>query len=84
MVQSAVVKSYSEEKERSKLPGYVCTYDDYDFDTDDVPAYGAMAMEMGNKTVRAHAPHPTPRGTHFTGDTAKARQEQESFGRGIG
>lgn len=87
MVQNAVVKSYQEEKERSKLPGYVCTYDDYDFDTDDVPAYGAMAMEMGGKQTRPHAGHPAPRGTHFhqtDAPAARVRKEEESFGMGIG
>lgn len=29
LIQGAVIKAYAEEKERSKLPGYVCTYDDY-------------------------------------------------------
>ncbi|PWT95205.1 MAG: stage V sporulation protein G [Candidatus Melainabacteria bacterium] len=36
LIQAAVVKAYHEEKERSKLPGYVCTYDDFDVpDLDD-------------------------------------------------
>src|ERR1700732_5112450 len=30
VVQGAVIKAYQEERERSKQPGYVCTYDDYD------------------------------------------------------
>jgi stage V sporulation protein G len=30
VIQGAVLKSYNEEKERSKQPGYVCRYDDYD------------------------------------------------------
>ena len=30
VIQTAVIKAYQEEKERSKQPGYVCTYDDYD------------------------------------------------------
>ena len=30
VIQSAVIKSYTEERERAKVPGYVCTYDDYD------------------------------------------------------
>src|SRR5207249_3121446 len=30
VIQSAVLKYYNEEKERSKQPGYVCTYDEYD------------------------------------------------------
>src|SRR5579883_501881 len=27
VIQTAVIRAYSEEKERSKQPGYVCTYD---------------------------------------------------------
>src|SRR6187431_1822614 len=30
VVQSAILRSYHEERERSKQPGYVCTYDDLD------------------------------------------------------
>jgi len=87
MVQNAVVKSYQEEKERSKQPGYVCTYDDYDFDADDLPTYGAAAMEMGSKTVRPHAAHAASRGTHFhqaDAPAARVRKDDESFGMGIG
>ncbi|VTS01878.1 family protein : SpoVG family protein OS=Isosphaera pallida (strain ATCC 43644 / DSM 9630 / IS1B) GN=Isop_3729 PE=4 SV=1: SpoVG [Gemmata massiliana] len=66
LIQAAVVEAYSKEKERSKLPGYVCTYDEFDFD-DDVPmSYGGMVTEMG-KTVKAHGPHSAPKGTHFHG-----------------
>src|SRR5688572_7251854 len=32
IIQSAVLKSYQEEKERAKQPGYLCRYDDYDCD----------------------------------------------------
>jgi stage V sporulation protein G len=28
-IQDAILKAYHDEKERSKLPGYICTYDDY-------------------------------------------------------
>src|SRR3954467_1583471 len=35
VIQSAVIKAFQEEKERSKQPGYVCTYDDYDSDFED-------------------------------------------------
>ncbi|MCL6649937.1 MAG: SpoVG family protein [Chloroflexi bacterium] len=30
LLQRKVLEAYAEELERSKLPGYVCTYDDYD------------------------------------------------------
>jgi stage V sporulation protein G len=29
MIQQRVIVAYGEEVERSRLPGYVCTYDDY-------------------------------------------------------
>src|SRR4051794_11160326 len=63
LIQSAVVKAYVDEKEKSKVPGYVCTYDEYDFD-DAVPvSYGGMVSEMG-KSVKAHGGHAAPKGTH--------------------
>lgn len=34
VIQNAVIKAYHDERERSKLPGYVCTYDDFDSDFD--------------------------------------------------
>ena len=64
LIQSAVVEAFNKERERSKLPGYVCTYDEFDYD-DEVPvSYGSVVSEMG-KGVKAHGPHPAPKGTHF-------------------
>jgi stage V sporulation protein G len=67
-VQSAVVRAYTEEKERSKMPGYVCRYDDYEGDFEEADAalsYGSVVSEMG-RTVKAHGPHqPAERGTHM-------------------
>lgn len=86
-IQGAVIKAFAEERERAKMPGYVCTYDDYDYDTDDVPvSYGAMVSEMG-KGVRAHAPHPAPKGTHFHTEAPAPRAAAkvgDDFGAGIG
>src|SRR5882757_4081298 len=45
VVQTAVIKSYTEERERAKVPGYVCTYDDYD---------GGDFEEAFSGAVRAH------------------------------
>jgi len=82
-LQGAVVRAYSEEKERAKQPGYVCRYDDYDSDfeeTDAAASYGTVVAEMG-KTVRAHGPHHAgARGTHMGAATEKARSE---FGAGL-
>ena len=69
-----------EERERSKLPGYVCTYDEYDYDGDDVPvSYGSMVSEMG-KGVKPHAAHPSPKGTHFS---TEAPAVKDDFGAGL-
>jgi stage V sporulation protein G len=59
-IESAIRKSYLEEKEKSKLPGYVCRYDEYDAgDYEDVPSsYGHL--------VKAHGPHEvTPKSSHL-------------------
>ncbi len=89
LIQNAVIKAFNEERERAQLPGYVCTYDDYDGgDYDDVPvSYGSVVSEMGTKGVKPHGPHAAPRGTHFqTSDTPAARaraSKSDDFGTGI-
>jgi len=85
LIQNAVIKAYDEEKEKAKLPGYVCTYDEYDYD-DDVPvSYGGMVSEMG-KSVKSHGAHPAPKGTHFhTSDApvVKVTKPTDGFADGI-
>jgi len=86
-IQGAVIKAFTEERERSKLPGYVCTYDEYDYDGgEDVPvSYGAMVTEMG-KGVKPHGAHPAPKGTHFNADapaTKTTAKGPEEFGAGL-
>ena len=86
-IQGAVIKAYSEEKERSKMPGYVCTYDDYDYDADDVPvSYGTVVSEMGGKGVMAHNGHAGPKGTHFHTDAPASKKAAagDDFAAGIG
>ena len=88
-VQNAVVRAYTEEKERAKMPGYVCRYDDYDSDFEDADAavsYGGVVADMG-KQYKAHGPHqPGQRGTHMAqpaeAPTARAKAD-EGFGTGI-
>lgn len=85
-IQGAVIKAYVDEKEKAKLPGYVCTYDDYDYDADDVPvSYGAVVSDMG-KATKAHGPHAAPKGTHFHTDAPAAKaaaKNGDDFGAGI-
>lgn len=88
MIQAAIVRAYAEERERAKQPGYVCRYDEFDFDFDDLPvSYGAVVQEAGKPAgYKAHGPHqPAARGTHLNGTdapTAKAKAE-DNFGAGI-
>jgi stage V sporulation protein G len=82
-VQAAVIRTFHEEKERSKLPGYVCRYDEYDAGDyeDHAMSYAAMAAEVGGKKVTAHGGHgPAPRGTHTEDLPARTR---EAFADGI-
>jgi stage V sporulation protein G len=86
-MHSAIIKSFSEEKERAKQPGYVCTYDDYDggdFDTAD-NSYAGVINEMARTGYRAHGGHAAPRGTHLNGNEkpAAVREEGGNFGAGI-
>jgi stage V sporulation protein G len=89
VIQGAVIKAYQEERERAKQPGYVCTYDDYDSDYDDVPSYapqavGPMGAPRGNGNYRAHGPHAAPRGTHGTGGAPAAHDQTRTDGFGAG
>ena len=86
MIQSAIIRAYQEEKERSKQPGYVCTYDDYDSDFDETTSYSGVVSEMGRSNLRTHGSHSTPRGTHLrgTGDEKSSRAENSAGGFGAG
>lgn len=86
-VQNAVVRAYSDELEKSKLPGYVCTYDELDAgDFEDAPlSYGGMVAEGRTGGFKPHTPHPAPR-THFNTNgtpAARARTNDDRFGDGI-
>ena len=86
-IQSAVVRAYQDEKERSKLPGYLCRYDDYDSDFEEADAaasYGSVVAEMG-RVVRVHGPHqaaPKAMPAGRPADATKARVG-DGFGAGI-
>jgi stage V sporulation protein G len=92
VIQSAVLRAYHEEKERSKQPGYVCSYDEYDAGEYD-DAYPQLIGELNGPTrpagdgYRNHGPH-APRGTHTNGHDnpapVAAREEKRSDGFGAG
>ncbi len=73
VIQTAVLRAYQEEKERSKQPGYVCTYDDYDGGEFE-ETYTTLISELNGprngsessyRTHAAHSPH-SSRGTHVS------------------
>jgi stage V sporulation protein G len=79
VIQSAVIKMYTEERERAKTPGYVCTYDDYDGGDFD-ESFGPPETARG--TVRAHGSH-GPRGAHMDTAEAPANARGGEFGAGV-
>ena len=92
VIQSAVLKAYQEERERSKQPGYVSNYDDVDAEYDE--SYTQMIGELnasGRGDYRPHGAH-GPRGTHAsrqgtsqeTSRTAAAHEDKSSGGFGAG
>jgi len=96
VIQSAVIKAYQEERERSKQPGYVSNYDEVEGDFEG--SYSQMISELNTAgrvnggDYRAHSAH-GPRGSHPSRQingheaarTVPVREEGESqsFGAGI-
>src|SRR5271165_1399066 len=68
IIQSAVLKAFQEEKERSKMPGYVCTYDDFDVDYD-MPLGQGDGNAKPMRGYRTHGSH-SSRGQHARQETA--------------
>jgi stage V sporulation protein G len=86
VIQSAVIKAYQEEKDRSKQPGYICTYDDYDSEYDEASYTGIVGEMSGRPGLRTHGSHAAPRGTHLRGTDDKTSRVENSaggFGAGI-
>ena len=90
VVQTAVLKAYQEERERSKQPGYVCRYDDYDGGDYEETSFTQVVGEMnaGQGGYRAHGAHGQPRGAHTAASqeakaTAPTSPDDRGFGAGI-
>src|SRR5262245_48525136 len=64
IIQSAVLKAFQMERERSKQPGYVCTYDDYDSDEFEGTSYTQIVAEVSRGGYRTHGSHERGRGGH--------------------
>ena len=70
-IQAAVLANYAEELERSKMPGYVCRYDDFD---EDEFAAGEPVPDARPGQATAGAP-PLRRGGPLRGHTQHARSQ---------
>jgi stage V sporulation protein G len=90
VIQSAVLKAFQEERERSKQPGYVCTYDDLDggdFEDTFTQVVGELNTP-GRGDYRSHGAH-GPRNRHSNGHEAprsvasRSEDRSEGFGAGI-
>jgi len=83
VIQSAVLKAFHTEKEKSKQPGYVCTYDDYDSEYEPA-SYAQVVQEVGRGGYRTHGSHGGSRGSHLKTEEAKSdASKNEGFGAGI-
>ncbi len=95
VVQTAILNAYREEREKSKQPGYVCTYDDLDggdYEDSLSQVVGELngARHAGGPEYRTHGPH-APRGGHATrhagapeaGGTPAREESSGTFGAGI-
>jgi stage V sporulation protein G len=90
VIQSAVIKAFLAEKERSKQPGYICTYDDFDSDYDGTSSYTHVVSELNApRGYRTHGAHGRGHGSHAPAshETAPAAKlddkRSEGFGAGI-
>jgi len=90
IIQQRVIQAYEDEKARSKLPGYVPTYDDFDDEswvppvqgaspTTDGPKVQTPKVEAAEKPRGPHHPPGSPQRTSRPGET----RVNDNFGAGI-
>jgi len=90
MIQQRVIEAYEAEKSRSKLPGYVPTYDDLNDDSPWVPPHAmpvpaatpkvqSAKIEAAEKPRGPHRPPTAPQHSPRPGDT----RASDGFGAGI-
>jgi stage V sporulation protein G len=88
-IQGAIIKAFQEEKVRSKQPGYVCRYDDYDAEYEP-ESYTQIVTDMAAarkapEGYRTDHPHQA-RGTHAPVEKeaeAMVPKNKQGFGSGI-
>lgn len=89
VMQNAIIKSFHEEKDQARQPGYTCTYDDFDFDiTEGENSYAGVVSEAAKSgAFKAHPGH-APKGSHLAPTEKPATvtagsKADKSFGDGI-
>ncbi len=85
MIQTRVIAAFEEEKARSKLPGYVPSYDDFDGgDEFDLPVDRSAAASPSVQSAQVQ-PAERPRGPHRAPSRATrgADRPKSEFGAGI-
>jgi stage V sporulation protein G len=81
MIQQRVVRAFEEEKARSKLPGYVPSYDDFEPEEVGLPhRTAAVASPQVQGAQRPHGPHKAP--SHQP-QQQPARVSRHGFGAGV-
>src|SRR5262249_21737547 len=65
MIQERVIKAFHEELQRSKQPGYVSSYDDFDEDIVATPHSGKRHTSTGGAT-KVEPAEAGPRGPHIS------------------
>jgi len=89
VIQSALLKAYQEERERSKQPGYVSNYEDFEAPYEDTYTQMIGELNVGSRNeYRSHPAH-GPRGNHAgrpneVARSTVSRQEEGSGGFGAG
>lgn len=90
MIQETVIRAFRDEVERSKLPGYVPSYDDFDEPDIDRPARrprpaAAAANSNQSEKTKIQPAEPEPRAPHTMAPqpVAQTSKQSNSFGAGI-
>ena len=89
-IQAAVLSSYAEELERSKMPGYVSRYDEYETDDFDLhydphatpPVSASSEPPLRRGPLRGHTHHARGSQSVLRGPHLSARKESASEGVG--
>jgi len=96
MIQERVIREFRIELDRSKLPGYKPSYDDYDHDLEIAAPVERTREPAAKRTMHVQPAEPQPRSPHklpnlqqnksagpHTPPTAQREITQEGFGAGI-